>query len=516
VSLLSLRSRSLLILALLAPALPGLAQKPRIAVGGFSHETNVFNPAATTLEDFQPFDRAAEVIERNAKASTTISGFIEGARLHGLELYPTVFANATPKGKVTTEAFDAITGELIQRLKQAPKLDGVLLSLHGAMVAEAHPHGDAEVVRRVREAMGPAFPIIVTHDFHANVSEEIIRYSTALNTFKLCPHLDPKERGIQAAKIMADTVSGKVKPVQAIVKPPMVYNIIYHDTNREPFKRFVEESIKLEQHPKVLAVSIPAGYQWGDVPAMGPSVIVVTDNDPELARREAQRLADMVWESRHNIVLKLPDPAAAVRQAMASDRFPVALVDTGDNIGGGSAGDSTFLLEELIEQNADGWVVTIADPEAVQAAFTAGVGGEFGMKVGGKMDRMHGNPVMVRGRVKALTDGRYMEPEVRHGGYRYHDLGRTAVIHVEGSTLDMPKILLVTDRRSSPNSIHQLTSNGVYPERMKILVVKGCIAPRAAYEPISRLIGVDSPGATAVNPKRFEFHHVRKGLWGMD
>jgi microcystin degradation protein MlrC len=313
-------------------------------------------------------------------------------------------------------------------------------------------------------------------------------------------------------------VRGRVKPVQRIVKPPMVYNIVFQYTKREPLLPIVNESRRLEgENPKVLAVSVSGGYQYADVPHMGPSVIVATDNDPELAQREARRLSDLLWATRDRIVLNLPDPAEAVRRAIASDKFPLALIDMGDNIGGGTAGDSTFLLEELIRQKAQGWVVVIADREAQQAAFRAGVGATFDMPVGGKTDSLHGKPVRVRGRVKLLSDGNYVETEVRHGGGRYYRMGLTAVIDAEGSTPDLRNVLIVTSERSSPNSIHQLVSNGVYPERQRMMVVKGAIAPRAAYEPLmARIIEVDSPGASAVNTKRFTFQRVRRPLFGLD
>jgi microcystin degradation protein MlrC len=139
------------------------------------------------------------------------------------------------------------------------------------------------------------------------------------------------------------------------------------------------------------------------------------------------------------------------------------------------------------------------------------------MLVGGKTDDLHGKPVRVRGRVKALHDGRYVETEVRHGGGRYWDMGHTAVIEAEGSTPDLLNLLLVTAKRSSPNSLHQLISNGVYPQRQRMLVVKGAIAPRAAYEPVAaQIIEVDTPGVTAVNPKRFTYRHVRRPLFGLE
>jgi microcystin degradation protein MlrC len=311
-------------------------------------------------------------------------------------------------------------------------------------------------------------------------------------------------------------LKGEVKVTKAVVKPPMIYNIIFQNTYQKPFLPITQATIDIEKNPKVLAASASGGYQYADVPFVGPTVIVATNNDQALADREAKRIADMMWATRDQLKLNIPAPAEAVRRAMNAPRFPVALMDTGDNIGGGSAGDSTFILEELLKQKATGWVFVVADKAAVQAAVKAGIGGAFDMAVGGKTDQMHGKPIRVRGRVKSLHDGSYIETEVRHGGGRYHELGLAAVIEAEGSTRDLPNILLLTTRRSSPNSLHQLISVGIYPQRQRILVAKGTIAPRAAYEPVAaEIVYVDSPGATAVNPARFEFKLARPGLFGI-
>ena len=497
--------------------------RPLIGLGGIVHETNTFNPKKTTLADFATgiggadgILRGKDVIELSAKANNTTAGFIYGAGKYGLDLYPTIIAGPQTMGTVLDSAFETLSAELIDRLRQAPKLDGILLFLHGAMVTESHPHADAEVVRRVRKAFGDTIPIVVVHDFHANISEEIVKLTTVLLTYKECPHLDARDAGVHAARIMAGIVSGKVKPVQALVKPPMLLNILYHNTYAPPLLPITAESKRLEKNPNILAASVAGGYQYADVPAMGPSVVVVTDNDPALARREAERLGEMLWGMRSQMLLKAPGPAEAVRLAMTNGQWPVALMDAGDNIGGGSAGDSTFILAELLKQKASGWVVTISDPAAVQAALRAGVGGTFDMPVGGKTDNLHGDSVRIKGRVKGIHDGRFVEPAVRHGGGRYWDMGVSAVIEVEGSTPDMPNLLLLTPKRIIPFSLHQLISVGIYPERMKILVAKGTIAPRAAYEPVAaKIIEVDSGGVTGVNPARFDYKHIRPNLFGL-
>jgi microcystin degradation protein MlrC len=498
--------------------MPGRGEGPVIAVGEISHESNSFSAAATQLADFgwRADVPAESTLCAEAAASTVVSGYVEAAGRYGWTLRPTVLARATPRGPVTEDAFETLTSALLARLRAVPRLDGVLLSLHGAMVTERHPSGDTEIVRRVREAAGHT-PVVVTLDFHANVTPEIVRDTDALLTYKENPHVDTRERGLQAARIMQDIVAGGVRPVQALAKPPMLYNIVFQYTRREPLRPIVDESRRLETDPRILAASVSAGYQYADVPQMGPSVVVAANGDAELAGREAGRLADMLWASRSQLMLRLPDAAAAVREAVASTPGPVALMDLGDNVGGGSAGDSTVLLAELVRQRAAGWVVTLADPAAVQEAVRAGVGGRFDGWAGGKSDALHGHPVRVQGRVASLHDGRYVEPEVRHGGERYHDMGLTARVIVDGAGADTPNVVLLTTKRSMPNSLHQLTSCGVYPARQRILVVKGAIAPRAAYEPIAaRIIEVDTPGATAVNPARFTYSRVRRPLWGLD
>ena len=512
-------SRTSLVLFSTALSLNAQTMNPRIAVGGILHESNTFSSDPTDLDDFRgrSLRRGSEIRDEYATSQHEVGGYIEGAEIHGLDLVYTVVANATPAGPVTDRAFDTLTSELVERLRQAGPLDGLLLALHGAMVVESHPAGDAEVLRRLRRALGDDLPIVVTHDAHANVAPVEIELSTALVLYKEVPHVDQRERGIHAAEIMAKIVKEGVRPEQAIEKPPLLYNILFHNTNREPMLPLVQEARRLEKaNPKILGVSVPVGYQYSDVPQMGPSVVVVTDGDRELAQAEAKRLAEMMWEHRKVMQLDLPDAAEAVERALAEPNSPIVLVEMGDNIGGGSAGDSTAILEELVRQNARGYVSAMFDPESVRHAVEIGIGGEFDHLVGGKSDDLHGAPVRIRGEVKLIYDGQYIETAIRHGGRRYLDQGLTAVIHAEGSTPDLPNVVLLNSKRHTPCSLGQLTSAGIVPERQKILVVKAAVAFRAAYEPIAgTIIEVDTPGLTAVNPNRFTYERVRSNLFGL-
>jgi microcystin degradation protein MlrC len=489
-----------------------------VAIASIMHESNSFNPEQTTLADFgfrqQPTVDAT--LKDWSTGDTEVAGMVDEIAHAGFEIVPIVYASATPKGPVQASAFEELCQTLLNGLSRIQRLDGVLLALHGAMYTEEFPHADEEIIRRVRDTIGPDVPLVVTHDFHANIPPSIIDFTDALITYQQNPHIDTRSRGARAASILAGMLRGAAKPRQVISKPPLLWNIAFQNTLQDPLKSVTDASIALERTPKVLAASVAGGYQYNDAPHMGPSVIVVSDGDPSVAEEGSRLLSEMMWDRREATRLDLPDASRAVQEAMSSDRFPVALFDVGDNIGGGATGDETTILAELLRQNARGWVLVLYDPAAVQTAKTAGIDGGFDRDVGGQCEGVRSQPVRVTGKVRSLHAGRYIEPEVRHGGQRYWDMGHTAVIEVAGSTPDELTLLVLTDQRSSPNSIHQLISCGIYPERQKILVAKGTVAPRAAYDPVAaRVVLVDTPGVTAVNPARFHFERARRDLWGM-
>lgn len=489
---------------------------PRIAVGGILHESNTFSPRLTGLDAFArgATRRDGEIEAEFGDAAHEVGGFLVGGREHGLRLVPTLVANAVPSGTVSDDAFEALTGELIARLRAAGRIDGVLLALHGAMVTQSYPDADAEILRRLRRALGADVPVVATHDAHANVAVEEVDLCSALVIYKEVPHVDQRDRGRQAAAIMARIVGEGLRPAQAIAKPPLLYNILFHDTTRPPMLPLVNELKRLEREDsRILAASAAVGYQYADVPQMGPSVVVVTDGDRGLAREEARRLAGLMRDHRHQMRIELPDAAEAVRRAIGTDRLLAVLVDLGDNIGGGSAGDGTALLAELLRQGASGFAVPIYDPGAVKQAFLGGVGSPFDGEVGGKSDDLHGDPVRVRARVKLLYDGKYTETAARHGGMRYLDQGATAVLEVSGATGQDPGFVLINSERHPPFSLGQLTSAGIHPEQLRVIVVKAAVAFRAAYEPIAgTIIPVDTQGLTAVDPRRFAYRRAKPDL----
>jgi microcystin degradation protein MlrC len=485
----------------------------RIAVAGFMHESNTFNPLRTDRAAFaaQGLAFGPALLDEWANAHHEVGGFLAGVRDGGDEPVPLVMAWATPAGPVADAVLDEITAYLIDEVRRQ-RPDGLLLALHGAMVAESYLDGDGEVVSRLRRTLGPEFPLVVTLDLHGNLSQQLIDNCHATVAYRTCPHVDQRACGVRAAEIMRQMLRGQVRPRQALAKPHLIVNIMVHDTSCEPLRSFMDEARALEKQPGILRVNLLPGFAYADVPQMGPSVVVVSDGDPDQARREADRLGARLWQERACMVADLPEAPAAVTQALRAERLPVVLVETGDNVGGGSAGDSTIILAEMLRQGATDGVVCLYAPDEVRHCAEAGVGSEVSLRVGGKVDLRHGDPVAVTGRVRVLHDGTYVEDSVRHGGKRVNHMGPTALVEIEGRNL-----LVLNSLRHPPFSLGQLTCLGIAPQRQRLLVVKAAIAYKAAYAPVAgTVIAVDTPGLTAVNPTRFAYRHIRRPLFPLD
>ncbi len=485
----------------------------RIAIGGLMHESNTFSSGSTTLSSFEAggLEVGEGILTRWGQAHHEVGGFFRGAERYGFEPVPTLMAWATPSGPLTAETHGELIDRLVESIRDAGRVDAVLLALHGAMVAEGTPDADGVILARVRELIGPDRPLIATLDYHANVSPLMCEMSDALVGYQTYPHVDQRQRGSHAAGIAAQAASGKARPTQALCQLPLLIHLLAQETDREPIRRILAQAQFHESSPGVLAASVLAGFPYADVEKAGASCVVVTDDAPELAHRLANSVAEHLWNLRRELTTTPPSPTEAVERALQASSTPVVLVDLGDNIGGGSAADSTVLIHELIRQDATDVIVVLFDPEAVQSCVAAGVGSEVNVLAGGKIDR-NAPPLPLRGRVRLLHEGRYVEERARHGGLRHNDQGLTAVVEMNGNVQ-----VVLNSRRHPPFSLGQLTSLGLRPDRAKILVVKAAVAYKAAYAPIAgTIIEVDTPGLTAANPARYHYEHLRRPIYPLD
>jgi microcystin degradation protein MlrC len=327
--------------------------------------------------------------------------------------------------------------------------------------------------------------------------------------YRTNPHLDQFERGWDAALLLDRALRGKAHPVQALVTPPLLIQLSQQYTDEAPARLLYEDLEQVLRWPGILSASVALGFYYADVAEMGMSFIAVSDNDASLAQHAAEWLADRAWQRRQQFVRDLPDAKKAVAMAMHSQKKPVVIMDTGDNVGGGSPADSTILLRELVDQGARNALIILYDPEAVRECIRSGIRSEVTLRVGAKTDKLHGAPVEIRGRVRTVADGIFVEKQIRHGGWGGGDQGLTAVVETHEE-----HTIILTSHRMAPMSLEQITSLGVHPEWKAILVAKGVNAPRAAYAPIAgEMILSGTPGVTNDNPSQFLYEHARKQLF---
>jgi microcystin degradation protein MlrC len=310
--------------------------------------------------------------------------------------------------------------------------------------------------------------------------------------YRSCPHLDQKQRGLEAAELMGKILQHEIRPVGHMETPPMCINITCQHTDKEPAVRIRKDLSTALERPGIVAGSFALGFPYANVSEMGMAFIAYSDGDAAAAKDASVWMAKRAWERRNEYLADAVEPEEAVRIAAASPKRPVVLNDIGDNVGGGSAADSTFLLHEAYRQKARGMAVILYDPAAVKACVAAGVGGKVSLKIGGKSDSLHGTPVPVTGTVRTITDGRFEEPEPRHMGLKHFDQGKTAVIETpEGHSI------MLTTYRQAPSSLYQLLHAGILPEMKQMIVAKGVILPQPAYDPVAaRTILVNTPGST--------------------
>ncbi|MCI0624890.1 MAG: M81 family metallopeptidase [Acidobacteria bacterium] len=486
----------------------------RVGIAGFLHESNTFLSVATTREHFEQasLTKGPGLLERWEGSSHELGGFLEGARRFGFAPVPTLATYAIPSGAIQSVAFDELLDEMVEELRKALPLDGLLVALHGATVAENFPDADGEILRRLRQVVGSDIPIIATLDLHANVSPKMVAHTNATVIYRSNPHLDQKERGLEAAELMARTLTGQIQPVQALKCPPLLISISKQDTSQSPALGLYEDALEVMTWPGILSASVAMGFYYADVEEMGASFLAVADKNRELAVKAARWMVQRAWERRQDFVGQLLSPAEAVRRAAQSAAAPIVLMDVGDNVGGGSAGDSTILLHEILKHGVSNALVVLYDPESVTRCVAAGVRQPVALQAGAKTDQLHGKPVPIQGKVRLISDGVFVETQVRHGGWGLNDQGITAVVETE-----QQHTMVFTSRRMAPMSLEQLLSLGLKPERKKILIVKGVIAPRAAYEPVAaEIILVDTPGSTSANPSSFTFHYRRHPLYPLE
>ena len=460
----------------------------------------------------QHIARGSEIFARFAGTETEIGGALDYADQCGFEVVPLLFAHASSSaGRVQAEVFSAILEELIERIRRVLPVDGVLLVLHGAMVADTHEDATGEILRSVREVIGSDVPLVGTLDLHANVTEHMVHQATGLVGYHTAPHVDQAGTGKRAMSLLSEVAAGRARPVTALRRLPMILPGETARTTDGPLAEVMTLLHKVAGYPNILDLSVFSVQPWLDVGDVGCSVLVIADGDGAAAAAEADRLAQTFWDRRRRFEVELVPTADAIRLALDSDRHPYVLADSADAPSSGAPGDSTIVLRALLDARpVRECYVNIVDPEAVASMVSAGVGQEITLSVGACFGSHLYDPVEATGRITLICDGDFLQKGPGFHGEILHR-GLTGVLRIGCVQL------VVMEKAVRQWDPELYRSAGLEPRDAQIVVVKSPAGFRAAYEPFAAEIQIlDAAGVCSPKLRNLPFQKVSRPLYPLD
>ena len=483
----------------------------RIAIASYGQETSSFSPVPTTLETYELYGLfEGEQILEKCREVGAIGGFMQtvDAELEWTPV-PIIHGWAGASGPLTAETLHHFAKKIADGLKAAGPLDAMYFALHGAAVADGVHDTEAYLLYIVRQVIGEEVPLVISLDHHANLTQAMVAQVDALVGHRTQPH-DQYETGALAAKLLSDILRDKTEPVMAWRKIPLITHQEQFLTAHGPMKEWFDLGREMDSRPGVLSTSNFPMQPWLDVPEGGWATAVVTNGDEELAEELADELADRAWALREEFCrLDSISPQEAVRRAQEAEKGLVILSDTGDSVFGGATGDSTTILAELVRQQVSSLaLVPMVDPEAVEAAIAAGVGGTLTVMVGGKLDPNFGTPLELTAEVVAIGGGRF---DVNMLGFESFDLGQAVLLAVGAIRI------LVTEKRGIGGNHPSVYEHfDIDLADAKMVVLKTASNWQFYQQWISEVIRVDTPGGTTSHLEELPWQHLPRPIYPLD
>jgi microcystin degradation protein MlrC len=487
----------------------------RIAIGGMRHETNTFAPTPADYDAFSVLSAEPSPLEGEALltrlrgANIPVQGALDRLQALGHACVPLVWAAASPSAHVTEDAFERIIGRLVQRLREAGPVDGVLLDLHGAMVCTHLEDGEGEILCRVRAVVGPQVPIAVSLDLHANVTRQMFELADAITVFRTYPHVDSAQTGERAADLLHAMLDSGQRPHKAFVAFDYLTSLPSQCTTVAPARDLYQRLEALQARSGV-SLDFAMGFAMADIAECGMALVAY---GPDASQTQAA-LADMAGAIRAaepDFVTEALAPEEAVRRAMARGRpgAPVVLADTQDNPGAGGDGNTTGLLRALVEAAAtDAVLALLIDANAADQAHALGEGGRGQFRLGASADRIGGGPVAGEFEVERLGDGDIHCTGPMFAGWHLQ-LGRMACLrHVTSGVR-----VVLASRKFQAADQALLRHVGVEPARQALLALKSSVHFRNDFEALAaEVMIVKSPGPCTLDPADLDWRRLRPGV----
>ena len=490
----------------------------RIAIAGISHEALNTSPLSTTMEHFQVW-RGQELLQGENQFSPYAAGASTGAVARpkyatlaemmqdlGAEPVPILHANGlAPSGTVEEGAYLQLRDEIVAGIQQAGQLDGICLILHGALLVENIWSGETDLVRSIRAVVGNDVLISARFDLHGNLTEEFANKTDIWTVYRTAPHRDAPQTLERAMTLLAHCIRGGHRPRPVFIRVPLLLPGEKATTDVEPMKSLLALVAEIGQQPGILTAEILVGFGWADAAHSASSVVVIAEDEPHLphARRQAKRLAQAMWDQRHNFTFDQEVASSAdeaIDLALAAEESCVFIADSGDNPTAGTPGDVPHFLSRLLAKDVpDAIVAGIPDSAAAGICFEAGVGVTVTLSLGGKLDTEHGAPVEVTGIVEHLYQA---GPDAKDAAI--------ATVRVGGVRI------LIADRRTYFSTLNDFRKAGVEPLDHKIVVVKlGYLMPELRDAAPREILAL-TPGYSDMDFTRLPNRYVTRPIFPLD
>ncbi len=482
--------------------------KKRIAIGSILHESNTFTPVLTDLDAFRRMQylKGPDLVSFHEGKRTEIGGMLRGLDDAGAEAIPLVSCWAMPSGVVTRSAYETIKGEMLEGVRRAGSLDGILLALHGSMTVEGYPDPEGDLLSALRGIVGP-IPIAATLDHHANVSQLMVDKADFLLGYRTHPHVDQYEVGAQTGRTLLRLIEEKPAVTKCFIKMPLITPA---ENRSEPVRAMAASIAEAERDSAVLAASFFVGFPWANVPRIGASTLVVTAADPGRARMYAKRLADQMWSIRRDFQFPLFTVSEALSRRRESTAGPLVLNELCDCTLGGASGDvvttTRYLVEHAVKSSV---VVGIVDPQAASRACDAGVGRRVRLSIGGKIFKEENPPLEAE--VTVLFCGADIATGAGvHVGYDAK-VGKTAVVETNGVQL------VLIEYPGRIEGVAFLKKVGIDAARKSVIVTKEGLNPFVTYRSVSpEILMLDTPGFNRQRLRAGDYPQAPRPMYPLD
>ena len=502
----------------------------KLVIARMQHETNTFSPVPTPLAAFGTGNGSGPYYDGGARKAMTgarvaMGAFLALAEARGCAIVTPLAAMAYPSAPVQAAAYTHMCDTICAAIAQG--CDGIMLDLHGAMVAENSDDGEGDLLERIRR-IAPNVPMTVALDLHGNISEKIVRNADIIVGFKTYPHIDMYETGEHAGRLLFDMLDGKIKPVIGYRRASVLAQTLEMNTNIGAMKEALDGAKWRESDKGILACSVFGGFPQADTPDAGMSVVVVTDANWRGATDLAQATADwgvaFLRSRRSEFIFKQVPLAQSMSRAtgeaakpcVTQKRKPIILLDHGDNCMSGGTCDTIDVLRAALGAGFEDIVVgPTCDPQAVEAMVKAGVGATLTLRVGNKtpmpkIDIPHPVPFELTGTVRTITNGEYVVSGPIFTGDTLY-MGRTAVLDTGRAKI------VVTSQMQEPLDLGCFTSVGIDPTEARFLILKSRMYFRPVFEPLAQVvIPCASAGVTSSDNTIFKFEKVRRPIYPLD